>query len=54
MDMYKKAHEAIRKNPEREVKEPKEVFVPFLTCFSYSLHSRLCYIWKTWLFSGMF
>ncbi|VDK89023.1 unnamed protein product [Litomosoides sigmodontis] len=25
MDMYKNAHEAIRKNPEREAKEPKEV-----------------------------
>ncbi|CAG9532277.1 unnamed protein product [Cercopithifilaria johnstoni] len=25
MDMYKKAHEAIRKNPAREVKEPKKV-----------------------------
>ncbi|KAL3989909.1 60S ribosomal protein L5 [Acanthocheilonema viteae] len=25
MDMYKKAHEAIRKNPAREIKEPKEI-----------------------------
>lgn len=30
VDMYKKAHEAIRKNPAREPKEPKEViFFPF-------------------------